>query len=58
MSIPPAISTTRRPRAQIRFTALLFRSEVMLPSVRKLSVASDRKTPIASRTTPSRSSTR
>ena len=50
ISMPPAISTTSRPTAQIRLTELLLSSEVRLPSVRKLSEASDRNTQSATRT--------
>ncbi len=42
MSIPPAISTTSRPTAQITFTAELFKSDVTLTSVAKFGVATDR----------------
>jgi succinate dehydrogenase / fumarate reductase flavoprotein subunit len=43
MSIPPAISTTNRPTAQIRFTALLFSSEVRFTNVRNCGEAMDKK---------------
>ena len=57
ISIPPAIRTTRSPTAQIRFTALLLRSDVRLPSVRNVSVRTESPMIIRSRTTLSRAST-
>jgi hypothetical protein len=51
MSIPPAIKTTNKPKAQIRLTALLFNKLVKLFKVKKVSVKLVKKIQIKVNTT-------